>query len=99
MAWRAVAARSRCPRLLGVAQNASRRWDARRAVRLLRSCQDTPFESPAQLVRHVLQYLLTPDQLARVGHATRTPLALRLALQAQRRAARRALLQGAAGAV
>ena len=85
VAWRAVGARCPSPRLLGAAQNSSRVWTEARAMRLLQSCQDTPFRTRNKIVRQLLQYLLSPSQLAYVGHETHTPLALRLALRLQRR--------------
>lgn len=90
VAWKAVRGGGTRPQWVGAAQNTGA-WTVPRARRLLDSCQDTPMRTSNGVVKWVLQHVLDPDALWRVGRETNNVLAMRLAARRQRGRRLRAL--------
>ena len=90
VAWKAVRGGGTHPWWVGAARNADG-WTVSRARRLLASCQDTPMRTANGLVKWVLQHVLDPDALWRVGREANNVMAMRLAARRQRRAAQESI--------
>lgn len=81
--WEEVAARTKCrmPRALGAAMSVRRQWTVTQALNVLEDAVCTPFVTRANLLRWFFRYVLTPQQLYDVGHATNHIATMRLALR------------------